>query len=184
LACLLLIRTWYLYSAVKNISGSGNNAGDGSGSFFYDGSSVGVSGQGSAVRCFHLMIKAPTAANAANAANAASAASAANAASAASAANAATPSFVVMAESTGGQALRDALESGAVRYCSTGGYVYSARRTVDFDDGAAGGYGLQLSPPDRPCDPSEFPTGSAATSAYAWTRQQTSAPVAAYMMFF
>ena len=163
MACLLLIRTWYLYSALKNISGSGNNAGDGSGSFFYDGSSVGVSGQGSAVRCFHLMIKAPTAANAANAA---------------------TPSFVVMAESTGGQALRDALESGAVRYCSTGGYVYSARRTVDFDDGAAGGYGLQLSPPDRPCDPSEFPTGSAATSAYAWTRQQTAAPVAAYMMFF
>ena len=164
LAVLLLIRTWSLYRAVRAsqpVAGRADAAAC---------SSVGgPSGQGSPVRCYHLMVSGPPPAGEESSVSP----------------REQSPSFVVQEGAAGGAALRAALDGGAVRYCYSGGLVYRAHVARGVDEfRAQGAFGLVLSPPRVPTDPAEFPPGPAAAAEYAWAGPEGASPAPAYLMFF
>ncbi len=140
---LLLVYTWVLYRDVRRVSsGPGRTEearasvnGMGSG-----GANGARSGEGSAIRCYHLQLEAPEAADEARS------------------------SFRVR-ETPPGVALREALGSGAVRYACVDGKVY--RATAVRREGVPDSrFDVLLSSPVDDDDPQSFPVGAAAEEGY------------------
>ena len=100
----------------------------------------GVSGEGAPVRCYNLQLEAPKKTSESRS------------------------SFRVR-ENGPGIALREALGSGAVRYCSSGGLVYRAV-IASRETAPDSRFDVLLSSPVDDEDPSSFPIGSAADKGY------------------
>ena len=132
---LLLMQTWMIYRDVRYVS-----SGPGRTAETRSGLASGRSGEGSAVRCFHLQLEAPKAADASRS------------------------SFRVR-ENPSGVALREALGAGTVRYCSVDGRCY--RASVARREGVPDSrFDVLLASPVDDDDPTSFPVGVAADKGY------------------
>lgn len=160
LALSLLAYTWALHKGIKTVSSCevDRNAGT---------PPSGRSGEGSQVRCYTLSVEPPTAPEAGG-----------------DDPRDREVSFRVRADPAGAS-LREALETGSVRYCAANDVVYRARLVpgggrrgrLPGDDM----YELLLASPVDAGDPSEFPLGPAADSGY---ELRPSAPARLMMVFF